>query len=361
MLRILFSGDNWYGSNARSCVDALRRLGCDVLDIDIQTFIPQVKLPVSRALRRILMSRLTHEFNNQLLDMAKVFRPDIFVAFKGNWIQAETLKLLSGRGISLYNYFPDTSAFSHGNWLPKSLPEYNCVFYTKPFWYADVTKQINLQDAFFLPHGYDPGLHRPVILNATDISEYECDVSLIAMHTQHKESTLEKLISLRPNLNLCIWGNGWADRCQARELRKFIKGFPLLGESYTRALQAARINLAVMSGRVVGATSGDLTTNRTYTIPASGGFMVHERNPEVLDLYEENEEIVCFDSTEELAAKIDYYLAHPEERIAIAQAAHRRCVPAYSYDNRVAQILRWHYEHRGAGNPAAPEVEVEVS
>jgi spore maturation protein CgeB len=68
--------------------------------------------------------------------------------------------------------------------------------------------------------------------------------------------------------------------------------------------------------------------------------MLHERNLEVLDLYKENKEIACFDSAEELAGKIDYYLTHPVERESIAGAGHARCVPAYSYDNRMAEILR---------------------
>jgi len=41
MLRILFIGQNWHGSNARSCADSLRRLGYNVLDIDEQTFFPE--------------------------------------------------------------------------------------------------------------------------------------------------------------------------------------------------------------------------------------------------------------------------------------------------------------------------------
>jgi spore maturation protein CgeB len=72
--------------------------------------------------------------------------------------------------------------------------------------------------------------------------------------------------------------------------------------------------------------------------------MLHERSPELLELYKEGEEVACFSSPQELAEKIDYYLAHPEERDAIAGAGHRRCVPAYSYDNRMAEILRWHEE-----------------
>ena len=70
--------------------------------------------------------------------------------------------------------------------------------------------------------------------------------------------------------------------------------------------------------------------------------MLHERTGEVRGLFEEGKEMACFGSSHELAEKIAYYLAHPEERDAIARAGYARCVPAYSYDNRMAEILHWH-------------------
>ena len=88
MLRILFIGPNWYGSNARSCSEALRRLGCDVLDIDEDTFMPQVRMFTSRVARRLLSFRLVDEFNALMLSLAENFRPDIVVAFKGTYVQA---------------------------------------------------------------------------------------------------------------------------------------------------------------------------------------------------------------------------------------------------------------------------------
>ena len=109
-----------------------------------------------------------------------------------------------------------------------------------------------------------------------------------------------------------------------------------------RALRAARICLAIMSGVVPGASEGDKTTSRTFNIPASGGFMLHERSEEVLSLYREGSEIECFGSIKELADKIDFYLAHPAKREAIARAGYARCVPAYSYDERVKIILEYY-------------------
>jgi spore maturation protein CgeB len=329
-----------------------------VFDIDEQTFFPQVTSLSSRVVRRLMWPRLVNEFNQQILKMADIFRPDIFLAYKGNYIHVSTLRKVRGNGIPLYNFFPDTSAFAHGKWLPESLPEYDCIFHTKPFWYQDVTRQIKLKAGVFLPHGYNPNLHRRVESDPRDIAEYGCGVSFIANHTRYKERILDRLLRLRPNLDLRIWGDGWASRSESQPLQSCIRGFPLLGGAYARGIQAARINLAIMSGVVQGASSGDLTTSRTYTIPAVGGFMLHERNPEVLELYKEGKEIECFDSPEELAEQIDYYLAHPSERENIARAGRARCVPAYSYDNRMAEILRWHVDHVGRGDwrAASPEV-----
>jgi spore maturation protein CgeB len=122
----------------------------------------------------------------------------------------------------------------------------------------------------------------------------------------------------------------------------------LFGMSYAKAIQAARINVAIMSWS--NRREVDETTTRTYEIPACGGFMLHERTPELLEVYEEGKEVAGFGSPGELAEKIHYYLAHPAERDAIARAGHARCVPAYSYDNRVREILDY---HQGRSAPAA--------
>lgn len=350
MLRVLVLHENWLGSTGRTGAEALRRLGCQVFDIDEQTIFPSATRLSSRAVRRMSRSVWVHELNDLVLKEAEWFRPGIFLAFKGQSLYVNTLRTLRTMGISLYNFFPDTSAFTHGRLLPKSLPEYDCIFYTKPFWYADVTKRVSLKAGYFLSHGYNPSLHCPVELDARDILDYGCDVSFIAIHSSYKEEILEGLVSLRPNLNFCIWGNGWKERCTSAALHQHIKGFPLVGERYIRAIQAARINLGIMNGPRYGASSGDHVTERSFQIPACGGFMLHQRNAEILDLYQEGEEMACFDSLEELVTKIDYFLSHPEERHRIARAGRLRCAPAYSFDNRMAELLRWHSNHSDSGN-----------
>lgn len=344
-LRILFLGENWLGSCARACCHALRRLGCEVSDFDAQTIFPQLRRRSLRAVLRIAERQLIREYNEQVLALSDSFKPDIFLAFKGAYVLPNTLLAIRQRGAALYNYFPDTSAFAHGSLLPQTLPLYDCLFLTKRFLERDLRAQITVRDALFLPHGYDPELHQPWNLDERDRSDYGHDVGVVATHTPAKEKLLAELVTLRPDLDLQIWGGWWDENNRSPKLQRFIRARPLYGTSYAKALGAFRINLALMSGAVSGASSGDETTTRTYEIPACGGFMLHERTEEVLELFAEGKEIACFESVKELAEKIDYYLAHPAERAAIAAAGRARCVPAYSYDNRMAQIIRWHEQH----------------
>jgi spore maturation protein CgeB len=199
----------------------------------------------------------------------------------------------------------------------------------------------------YLPHGYDADVHLPLPLDSTDTQLYGQEVLLIAGHTPEKERLLSSLVRISARINLQIYGPRWTELSRSPNLRPYIRGVPLYGTQYSKAIAAAAICLGIMSGKVQGVTQGDETTTRSFEIPACGGFMLHERTPEVLEQYEEGREVACFGSVEELAEKIDYYLAHPEERQAIARAGHLRCVPAYSYDRRMAEILDYHTERRG--------------
>jgi glycosyltransferase involved in cell wall biosynthesis len=342
ILRILFLGENWYGSSARACCYALRRLGHDVVDIDAQTVVPQLRALTSRLALRLGRRRLIREYNAQVCDIAARFGPDLLLAFKGPLVEAATLRELRRRGIALYNYYPDTSIAAHGALLPQALPEYDCVFFTKRFTDTDARGRVHIRASVYLPHGYDPEIHRPWPLAPRDHTQYGHDVVVVATHTPYKEAVLDDLVRALPDVDLRIWGNGWADRARSPRLRPHIEGAALNGTAYARALRAARINLAVMSGRVPGASRGDETTTRTFEIPACGGFMLHERSAELAELFQEDAEVACFAGTAELAEKIPRYLHDPETRERIAGAGYARCVPAYSYDVRIRDLLAWH-------------------
>ncbi|HUT53012.1 MAG TPA: glycosyltransferase [bacterium] len=324
-------------------------MGNSVLDVDPSSYIP---LGWSgfflKAARRVMMPMLVKQYNGSILKLARGFKPEIFLAFKGQFILPETLQEMRAMGISLYNFYPDTWVYaSNTPWLPRTLQEYDCVFSTKKFTASDMEKRgTPLRDFFYLAHGYDPELHCPTPVSVVESSIYGSDVTFIGAYSPGKMEILSKLESLSPGLNLTIWGNDW-EKAKAPNLQQYIKGRWLPGVEYVKGLCSSKIAIALLLERSYGASSGDRITSRTFNIPATGTFMIHQRTDEVMEYFEEGKEIECFGTPEELAEKIKFYLAHPEERKAIAQAGYRRCVPAYSQDSRMKVILDWHRSHSG--------------
>jgi hypothetical protein len=345
MVRVLFLGENWFGSCARACCYALRRLGCDVWEVDVQTFFPQLRMLSSRAVLRLFSTRFLREYNQEILEVAHNFKPDFLLAFKGSYVQPGTLRQLRSLGIALYNYYPDRMLLARGSLLERAISEYDCLFDTKQRWDGDAAERFHPRHRVFLPHGYDPEVHHPVELQDRDRKQFECDVCLIATHTSAKEASISELLALRPKLDLKIWGNLWKENCASVKVRSRVCGPAVTGMSYTKAVLASRITLALMG---VTPEAKDETSTRTYEVPACGGFMLHPRTPEVLDLFVTGREVVCFDSVRQMGEQVEYYLAHPDERSAIARAGHARCVPSYSYENRMGEILRWYSKSNSA-------------
>src|SRR5262249_51832227 len=98
-----------------------------------------------------------------------------------------------------------------------------------------------------------------------------------------------------------------------------------------------------------GASSQDLITSRTFHIPATGSFLLHERTAEFLEYFAEGTECGCFGDANELVDKIAYYLSRPNERAALAEAGRQRALTSgYAVDCRAKVVLNKVHELRSA-------------
>jgi glycosyltransferase involved in cell wall biosynthesis len=254
----------------------------------------------------------------------------------------KTLWDVKQTGARIYNYYPDVSITAHDRYILEALPAYDHVFTTKSYQVKDLEELLGVSRVTFIPHGYCPDVHQPLLLNEWDKKSYETEVSFIGIHSPKKERLIASVRGALPHVKIRVFGNLWRTRCSTPGLYPFIMGRPVMGWAYSKAIQAAKVNLGINSETVKGSSSGDLTSTRSFEIPACGGFMIHERNHEIQSFYEEDKEIVLFDDENELVEKIQYYLNNPDLRKAISMAGHRRCVPAYSYDERMRECLCLH-------------------
>jgi spore maturation protein CgeB len=338
-MRVLAIGPLWRGSNAGGLFRALSRGGCLIEVVDEFYFVSlQTKRKFTKVLERFIRPLQEEEFNAAIIKRIDTFRPDVVLVYKGVFVQPQTLSYAKQTGCRLVLFYPDVSMTVHGANIPKSIPLYDLVFTTKTFGINDMQQKYGVKNAAFIPHGFDPDIHRPLKIGSEEMNIFGCDASFIGTWSAKKEKWLAHLKETLPELNLKIWGDQW-NKTTAKSLKPCIQGKPVVGDLYALAIQCSAINLGILSEQVSGASSGDLITSRTFHITGASGFMLHERNEESVLYYVEDKEAGFFDGQEELAAKVKYYLENETLRETVRMAGHKRAMSDHSLDARAAVII----------------------
>jgi glycosyltransferase involved in cell wall biosynthesis len=338
-MRVLGMGPLWRGSNAGGLFRALSRQGCLIEVIDEFYYISMKTLNIiTKTGERLLRPRQIEEYNNAIKNKISVFRPDIVLVYKGVFVKPATLQFARNHNCRLVLFYPDVSLTNHGTNIPGSIPLYDLIFTTKTFGITDMQTMFGVKKASFIPHGFDPEIHRKLEISAGESAIFGCDVSFIGTWSLKKEKWLAYLIENIPGLNIKIWGDQW-EKTVSTSLKTAIQGRSIVGDLYAIAIQCSKINLGILSEKVTGASSGDLITSRTFHIPGASGFMLHERNEESVLYFRENEEAAFFDGPEELVVKVKEMLGNDTLREKIRLAGYKRAVAEDSLDQRAMTII----------------------
>jgi len=327
-------GNHATGSLESSYTRALRGLGCDV----------RVWSPISayvsaswgRRLARVSAAYLTLEpwlrkANLDLLRTANETRPDLLLVVATWGIRAGTLAQIRTRVPACLQYclFPD-SPHMLDNARINCLPIFDRVLTSSPSW-MDAFRRLGARRVEYLPFAADPALH-PRVPASSGVGP---DVAFIGNWRPDREALLEQL----SDFDLHIWGSKyWVSRTSRDSpVRSHWRGGQVIGEDFARVCAAAKILLNVMD-----AVSWPGPNMRTFELPACGAFALAERSDAVLEIFTEGETIACFEGAEEARQKIAYYLANPEERNRIAQAAYDLVTNGgHRYVDRARQLLEW--------------------
>lgn len=131
----------------------------------------------------------------------------------------------------------------------------------------------------------------------------------------------EKIISRINDSTLLLHGWGWTkkSKCIDKQLR------PLLGEEdMNKIFSQSKISINILTDE-----NRDFINFRNYEIPSQYGFQISEKSTKILEVFEENINIVCFENGEELNEKYNYYLKHDTERQKIVSNSYN-----FMKDNR---------------------------
>lgn len=351
-VKILFVGETWRGSSARSLCAAMSRLpDVEVDEIGEDHYSLRGRSLVVRGSNRLLRPWLSGELAREIGEKLKALRPDVLMVYKGSGVPADAVRDAKRTGVYTVNVFPDCSPHAHGGRLRAAMGEYDLVISTKPFHPAGWSSIYGYHNrCICVPHGYDPETHYwPDPPSAQDV-----DIVLAATWRPEYQRLMQELASALKGeaLRVGILGSGWRERAA-----QFPSGWefaaPLQGRLYGQWLRRSRIAIAPVNREAITfgvRQPGDEDTTRSYELAAAGCFFLHRRTPFAQTLYDEGTEVPMWDNVEELAMLIHKYLPQESERRTMAARAHARAVPAYSIVSRAQQVqtaLRQELAHRG--------------
>lgn len=330
--RMVFAAEFQAGGTGQGLEYGFRELGWAVQEVEVRQFFPRLPSRAARLLLKPLQPQFRAAYCQAILETAERDEPQVFLTVKGSHIDAATLRTLRGKGIKAVNYYPDRD-FDRPDLDQASLDQYDLFVTTKSYQIAYLEKRLGKDRVAFVHHGYCDLVHRPL----RDAVAPVADVLYVGNYSADKERWLGELTRLLPDVDLRVVGFAW-DRATDEALRPRIHGHGYHGDNYARALQLARINIALHGDSHGPDGWQDLVSTRTFEIPACKAFMLHIDNPEIRTLFEPGGEIDVFANAQQLARLIRHYLAEPDRRRAMTERAHTRAVPAYGYSARAAAI-----------------------
>ena len=78
---------------------------------------------------------------------------------------------------------------------------------------------------------------------------------------------------------------------------------------------------------------------RVLDVLGAGGFLITNYQPEIDQCFVNGEELVMYESIEDMYQKVDYYLKHEDERLEIAKRGCERVEKYFGYRDRVEKML----------------------
>lgn len=334
-MKILFVGNMNDYTETYSKYAALKNLGHEVKSVTTKTipFYPGItpdKSFLERILNRfnifsdklgvnkkIMELTLSHEFDLVWSDKALIINQKTLL-----WIKKHRpmIKLIFASGDNMM-----VKNFTGGYW-EKIYKLFDFHITTKSH-IIDKLKNIGCKRVLYSPKSYDKSWMFP-----KEQIEYKYEVAFIGSYEKERAESILYLAKCGIQVN--VWGNGWKHIQSTRNLK--IHDKPLYKDAMVEVICMSKINLCFLRK-----LAGDRHTNRTFEIPAIGGFMLGERTNEHLTFFTEGLEAEYFSDNEELLRKVKYYLRNIDKLQKIAKNGRKKCLSQeYTFEDRMSEILK---------------------
>ena len=317
-LRILYLAAQ--GTNTLKRVNALRRLGHEVTQIDPYDFFPYKDF-VGRLVYYAGASFIEIYLKYKISPIITKDRFDVSFVDGGELIGPNLIKVIRRVSPIIINYNNDDpfGGRDKKKWrlYLEAVPHYDLLAVVRP---------VNVSEAYSLGAkkvlrvfmAVDE-LDGPREITLQDRRRFPHEVLFIGTWMPERGLFLQELI--RAGVPLAIYGNDWRKAPEWPVLQTVWHGPAIYGDDYLKAIQLAKVSLGLLSKG-----NRDLHTTRTFEIPYCGGLLCAERTSEHLQLYQEDIEAVYWSDVQECIEKCKKLLNDDKMRAEIAEKGRIRCL-----------------------------------
>ncbi len=333
-LRILIVGSDQEWSIERFYVKYIRQEGYEVELFSAQNIFYDYynRTIFHKLFFKTGFSGIYKHINQQLIQKASEFKPDIIWIFKGMEILPTTLNALRHTGIKLVNYNPDNPFIFSGKGSGNS-NVYNSIYLYDLFFTYNKEIEERLMNEYkvrtsYLPFGFDISEE---LYQQCNSQEEKLKCCFLGNPDEQRASFIQALGD--SGIPIDVYGNYWAKFVSQGNISIYP---PVYGDEFYKILYKYRVQLNMM--RPHNLRSHNM---RTFEIPAISGIQVAPDTPEHRLFFENGEEIFLYSTAEECIKLIRVLLSMDSHRIRKIRVNSRmRCVGGrYSYHERAKYVL----------------------
>jgi spore maturation protein CgeB len=284
------------------------------------------------------------DVRRELLATVRGFRPNLHVAYGGERYTPDLIGELADQGLVNVLWYPEVT--------PNPRPEavelgraYD-FFFTMAEGLVERFQAAGLPEAAWLPEAMEPSLYEYDEVTDLDRELFSCDVTLVGKLESDNPAYMERWKLVKRIVDEGFDIKWWGPRLR-RKIGTFVLGLLLSkvsrayggrfvwNETYAKAIHLSKVFIARDAYPAIRLSM----SARAFTAMGLGAFYLTYPTRGIEELFEPGKELVTFASPDEMVEKIRYYLAHDEEREAIAGAARAKVLGHHTYEHRFRRMF----------------------
>jgi len=326
-MKIVVVGPQFPDSFARNIVVTLEHMGHQVINVSTSRAYHHQNRWMHAFWKYLPLAfhSLENAAHKQLIRTVATFQPKLVLLTHA--LPPEVIEAIRGDADSkIVCWFTDSIANFYRAYLIAG--SYDALFLKEPFLLPLLRDKLGL-NAHYLPEACNPLWHTAATVTDNDQREFGCDLAAIGSLHYYRARMLEPFAAY----DLKVWGSSAPSWLKSPVKARYQGRFVAEG-SKAKAFRAAKIVLNTMHYTEIDGVNCTL-----FEAAGCGAFQIADWKPTLRTLFAPESEVVTFRTRAELKEKVDYYLAHPEQREAIAGRAYRRAHRQHTYEHRLEALL----------------------